>query len=236
MNVLIVEDAREIVEVISVGLETQWPDVTILSTGSGEEAIRLVRQEVPDIIILDLGLTDISGYEVLKRIREFSSVAIIILTARGDEANIFKGLEWGADDYMTKPFKQAELLARIRALLRRRAPVADEKMLTWGSLTYSPNARIAYAQGKEVQLSATEGRILQQLMENTGEVVSRNHLSVALWGEDFATLARLDHRLAESSLDKHVQRLRGKIERDVDFPEIVVTVPGSGYRIVKPGS
>ena len=236
MKILIVEDAHEIVEVLSVGLEAQWPDVEIISTPLGGMAVDLVRQETPDIVILDLGLTDISGYEVLKQVREFSNVPIMILSVRGDEADIFKGLEWGADDYMTKPFKQAELLARLRALLRRRATPDAEELLTCGNLTYDPKARVAYSQGKETLLTETEGRILKKLMESKGEVVARGLLAVAIWGEDFPTLARLDPRLADASLDRHIQQLRERIEKDADFPEIIITVPGEGYLLQKPGS
>ncbi|MEE8374341.1 MAG: response regulator transcription factor [Dehalococcoidia bacterium] len=233
MKVLIVEDAPEIVEVISVGLETQWPEVEIVSTGSGESGVKSAEKEMPDVIILDLGLPDISGYEVLKRVRKFSNVPIMILTVRADEADVFKGLEWGADDYMVKPFKQAELFSRIRALLRRVAPAPAEGPLVSGQLRFDPASRVAYCRGKESHLTETEGRLLRRLMESAGEAVARPLLAVAIWGEDSVTLGQLDRQGAEASLDRYVRRLREKIEGDADFPEIVITVPG-GHMLVKP--
>lgn len=233
MKVLIVEDAPEIVEVISVGLEAQWPEVEIVSTGLGESGVKSAKKEMPDVIILDLGLPDISGYEVLKRVREFSNVPIIILTVRADEADVFKGLEWGADDYMVKPFKQAELFSRIRALMRRAVPAPVEDLLVSGKLSFDPASRVVYCRGKESHLTETEGRLLRRLMESVGEVVARPLLAVTIWGEDSVTLGQLDRQGAEASFDRHVRRLREKVERDADFPEIVITVSG-GYTFVKP--
>ncbi|MEE8374134.1 MAG: response regulator transcription factor [Dehalococcoidia bacterium] len=233
MKVLIVEDAPEIVEVISVGLETQWPEVEIVSTGLGESGVKSAKKEMPDVIILDLGLPDISGYEVLKRVREFSNVPIIILTVRADEADVFKGLEWGADDYMVKPFKQAELFSRIRALMRRATLAPAEDLLVYGQLSFDPASRVVYCRGKESHLTETEGRLLRGLVESAGEVVARPLLAIAIWGEDSVTLGQLDRQGAEAALDRHVRRLREKIERDADFPEVVITVSG-GYTFVKP--
>jgi two-component system response regulator VicR len=235
MRVLVVEDSKAIVEVISVGLESRWPDIEIMTTGSGEAAVESAELVPPDIVLLDLGLADISGYEVLKRIRAFSNVPIIVLSVRAEEADVFRSLEWGADDYMTKPFSPAELFSRIQAVMRRRAPSAAGGVLTCGDLTLDPTSQVAHCQGRESRLTDTEGRILKKLMENAGVVVERGLLSVAVWGEDFATLNRLDPRLADASLGQHIRRLREKIERDADFPEMLITVPGSGYRLMAPG-
>ena len=119
MKVLIVEDDHEIVEIISLAFEIRWPEAELVSTHLGEQGISMVDAEEPDVIILDLGLPDISGFDVLKEVRTFSTVPILILTVRGEEADIVKGLEWGADDYMVKPFRQLELMSRAQAVMRR---------------------------------------------------------------------------------------------------------------------
>lgn len=118
VKILVIEDDREIVEVISVGFEMRWPGVKLVSTRLGREGVELAASENPDIIILDLGLPDVTGFEVLREIRAFSGVPILILTVRSEEADIDRGLEWGADDYMTKPFQQAELQSRVEVLIR----------------------------------------------------------------------------------------------------------------------
>ena len=119
MKVLIIEDDRDIVDVIKLAFDIRWPDAKIVSTHLGERGIELVEEESPDVVILDLGLVDVSGFDALKRIRMFSNVPVLILTVRAEESDIVRGLEWGADDYMVKPFRQLELLSRIRALVRR---------------------------------------------------------------------------------------------------------------------
>ena len=121
MKVLVIEDDREILEVISVGFEMGWPEVKLISTRLGREGVELAASENPDVVILDLGLPDITGFEVLNEIRAFSKVPILILTVRSDQADVVRGLELGADDYMTKPFRQAELQSRLEALI----PPAD---------------------------------------------------------------------------------------------------------------
>ena len=119
-KILIVEDNQEVVEAVSLAIQIRWPRSTIISTDSGRKGIELVIEKQPDMVILDLGLPDISGFEVLKDIRNFSSIPIIVLTVRGEEADVVRGLELGADEYIVKPFRQFELLSRIRALTRRR--------------------------------------------------------------------------------------------------------------------
>src|SRR4030042_1995566 len=122
MKVLVIEDDREIVDAISLAFQIRWPEAKLISTRLGQKGVELVESESPDIVILDLGLPDINGFEVLQAIRLFSQVPTIILTVRSDEADIVKGLEWGADDYITKPFRQLEFLARVKALIRRQSP------------------------------------------------------------------------------------------------------------------
>ncbi len=129
MKVLIIEDDREIIEAISLAFQIRWPEAKVVSTHCGANGAELVESETPDIVILDLGLPDVNGFEVLRQIRLFSHVPVVILTVRTDEADIVKGLEWGADDYITKPFRQLELLARVKALIRRQRPSEEEQVV-----------------------------------------------------------------------------------------------------------
>ena len=137
MKVLIIEDAPEIVEAVSIIIEMRWPEAKVISTALGEQGIDLAGSASPSVIILDLGLPDISGFDVLKRIRLFSDIPILILTVSSDEPSIVKGLEWGADDYIIKPFKQLELLSRIQGALRRYNTQGD-KPLVYGQLRFDP--------------------------------------------------------------------------------------------------
>jgi len=226
MKVLIIEDDNNIVEVVSLAFEIRWPEVKVVSTHLGENGVGMVEEENPDVVILDLGLPDISGFDVLKEIRNFSDVPILVLTVRGEEADVVKGLEWGADDYMVKPFRQLELLSRIKALIRRYSPSDGETPLTCGQLRYSPYTRQLYKGEKEINLTRTEGSILQQLMRNAGQVVSYHSLAEAVWGEDYSD--------ATDSLRVYVRRLREKMEVEPSKPQIILTKSSIGYLLVKP--
>ena len=178
MKILIIEDDKEIVEVITLAFEIRWPEMEIVSTHLGKHGAELVESEVPDMVVLDLGLPDTSGFDVLKEIRAFSKVPILILTVRGEESDIVRGLEWGADDYMTKPFRQLELLSRVKALTRRANPSASET-LVHGKLSYSPVSRILNNGDDEIDLTRTEGYILDHLMRNAGQVSTYTALAEA---------------------------------------------------------
>lgn len=225
MKILIIEDDREIIEVISLAFEIRWPEMVVVSTSLGKRGAELVESENPDLVILDLGLPDTSGFDVLKEIRVFSKVPILILTVRGEEADIVRGLEWGADDYMTKPFRQLELLSRIKALTRRAIPARDE-LLAHGKMTYSPNARSLNNHGTEINLTRTEGYILDHLMRNAGQISTYSGLAEATWGEDYPG--------ATENLRVYIRRLREKIESDPDNPRIILTRTGTGYYLAKP--
>jgi len=139
MKILVIEDSPAIVETISLALEMRWPEAKIISTALGENGVKMVETQSPDAVILDLGLPDSSGYDVLKRIRLFSQVPVLILTVRADESDIVKGLEWGADDYMIKPFKQLELLSRLKVIMRRRGSPASQTLVC-GALQFDPDS------------------------------------------------------------------------------------------------
>ncbi len=224
MKVLIVEDDREIIEAITLAFRIRWPEAQVISSRLGEKGVELVEKESPDIVILDLGLPDINGFEVLRQVRLFSSVPIIILTVRSDETDVVKGLEWGANDYITKPFRQMELLARVKALIRRQGP--EEEQFTCGPLHLNATTGQLYLDGKEVLLTATENRILGHLMKNAGHVVTHSSLAEAVWGSDYLGAA--------DSLKVYIRRLREKIEPEPSHPRIILTRTGIGYFLVKP--
>jgi two-component system KDP operon response regulator KdpE len=186
----------------------------------------LVENEKPDIVILDLGLPDINGYDVLKQIRMFSDIPVLILTARTEESDIVKGLEWGADDYMIKPFRQLELLSRIKALTRRRSNADNETPLAVGPLNFNPSTGQLNYNDKEISLTPTEGRILHHLMRNAGQVVTHSSLADAVWGEDYPG--------AVDSLKVYIRRLREKLETEPQQPQLILTKAGIGYLMIKP--
>lgn len=226
MKVLVIEDDKDIVEAISLAFQIRWPEAKLVSTHLGEKGIELVETESPDIVILDLGLPDISGFEVLKRIRLFSSIPIIILTVRSEEADIVKGLEWGADDYIVKPFRQLELLSRVQVQLRKQGTVGEEKPLMCGRLRFDPATRQLHYGEKEVNLTATESQIIYQLMKNAGRVVSHADVAEGVWGGDYPG--------AVDSLKVHIRRLREKLESDPSHPQLIVTKTGVGYSLTRP--
>jgi len=225
VNLLIIEDVPAIVEAISLVLEQRWPDINVISTALGEQGVKMAESESPDVIILDLGLPDISGFDVLKSIRTFSDVPILILTVRSAEYDIVKGLEWGADDYMVKPFRNLELLARINGIIRKHS-MTHEKSLIFGQLRFEPGSFQVFFPEREIQISFTEGIILGQLMRNAGKVVSYAILADAMWGDDFPE--------AKESIHVHIRHLREKLEADPSKPKIILNKPGIGYYLAKP--
>jgi DNA-binding response OmpR family regulator len=225
MKILIIEDSPIIVETITLALEMRWPDTKIIDTTRGEKGLEMIEAESPDIIILDIGLPDISGFDVLKRIRLFSNIPILILTARSDEADIVKGLEWGADDYMVKPFKQLELQARINGIIRRRSFLKDESLIV-GNLRFDPGSMRLFSGRTEINISRTEGLILGTLMRNPGNVVNYGVIAEAIWGDDFAE--------ASNSVRVHIRHLREKLEADAGKPQLILTKTGIGYYLAKP--
>lgn len=225
MKVLIIEDDREIVEAISLAFQIRWPEAKVVSTHLGEKGVELVESEAPDIVILDLGLPDISGFEVLDQIRRFSNVPTIILTVRSEEADVVRGLECGADDYITKPFRQLELLARVKALIRRQSPSEEETVIA-GALRLDATTGQLHHDGKEIALTITESRILNHLMKNAGYVTTHSSLAEAVWGDDYPGVV--------DSLKVHIRRLREKIEADPSHPQLILTKTGVGYFLTKP--
>lgn len=224
MKVLIIEDDREIVEAISLAFQIRWPEARVISTRLGNKGSELVEKESPNLVILDLGLPDASGFDVLRQIRLFSHVPVIILTAKSEENDIVRGLEYGADDYITKPFRQLELLARVKALIRRHHPAEDQQVI-YGALRLDPvTGQLQYGK-KEITLTLTENRILTHLMKSGGYVATHSSLARAIWNNDYPGSA--------DSIKVHIRRLREKIEADPSHPRLILTRTGVGYLLAK---
>ena len=185
MKILVVEDDKNIVETLSIALGIRWPDAAVITTELGQEGIRIVQEEVPDAVVLDIGLPDISGYDVLKEIRSFSNVPVIILTLRHEEADIIRGLELGADDYQVKPFRPMELLSRIQAQVRRVNPALAEKPMRCGSLQFTPLNRKVFFKKREIHLTSTESLILNELIRNSDKAVTYSRLCEVIWGIEY---------------------------------------------------
>ena len=231
MKVLIVEDAPDIVEAISLCFELRWPEVKVVSTAKGDKGLTLAETESPDVIILDLGLPDMDGFEVLKDIRSFSNVPIIIVTVRGDEMDRVRGLELGADDYITKPFSHMELLARIKAVLRRaHMPELKAKERSFHSpgLTINFATRTVTVNGQLVRLTPTEYSLLHYLALNEGAVLTHRALLEKVWGGEYAD--------SPEYLKVYIQRLRNKLEEDPTNPRLLISERGLGYKLVRPPS
>ena len=224
MKILVVDDEKLLVKGIRFNLENEGYDVI---TGSdGMEAVELAGSENPDLIVLDLMMPRLDGLEACGKIREFSDVPIIMLTAKADDMDKLMGFEHGADDYLTKPFNILELKARLKALLRRsrsgrRQEEKPDSKLVCGHITLDRDARDAFNDGKLVDLTAKEFDLMELLMRNPNRVYSREALLNAIWGYDTSSDIR--------TVDVHIRRLREKLERSPAAPEHIMTKWGVGY-------
>ena len=222
-KILIVDDERVLVKGIKFNLEHEGYQVQ--DAYDGEEAVELAREGGFDLIILDLMMPKIDGLQACMRIREFSNVPIIMLTARSEDTDKIIGFECGADDYITKPFNILELKARVRALLRRAGMAAQQKggggKLTMGHITLDADARAAWKDGQSVELTAKEFDLMELLLRNPGRVYSRENLLNVVWGYEYAG----DYR----TVDVHIRRLREKLELDPANPQYILTKWGVGY-------
>jgi DNA-binding response OmpR family regulator len=227
VRILIVDDDAEIRASVRLGFELQWRDVEIREAATGAEALRLVEELRPELVLLDVGLPDLDGYAVLREIRAFSAVPVIMLTARDEPIDKVRGLEAGADDYVGKPFDHLELLARVRAVLRRvdrKAPVARVAPYRNGELEIDVDARDTRVGGRRVALTATEWRLLDVLVANAGWIVPHERLQARVWGRD--------EPADIESLRVYVRRLRAKLGDDATRPRYLETVRGLGYRLL----
>lgn len=226
-RILLVDDEPLIVDSLSYSLEREGFEVK--SAMDGTRALEFADKFDPDLIVLDLLLPDISGFEVCRRLREKSSTPVIMLTALGEEIDRVQGLEVGADDYLAKPFSFRELLARIRATIRRvelDKQAQQAQPVSLKNLSLDPVARRVYKHKNELQLSAREFDLLAALMTNAGRAMSREELLQLVWGDEWIGDPR--------TLDVHVRWLRLKVEDDPAVPQYIQTVRGFGYRFAGP--
>ena len=226
-KILLVEDDASLIELVTYNLEKEGFDV--VRTGDGEEALTLAEEEKPDLVILDWMIANLSGIEVCRRLRRAPATAnlpIVMLTARGDEADRIRGLETGADDYMTKPFSPRELLARIRAVLRRLRPALQGGALEFAGIAMDTTAHRVTRDGRTVQLGPTEFRLLRHFLEHPGRVFSREQLLDAVWGRDVYVEQR--------TVDVHIRRLRKAVNAGPtgeELPDLIRTVRSAGYSL-----
>lgn len=229
MKVLLIEDDPATVESVSLAFELRWPGTTFLCTGKGGEGVELVEKESPDVVVLDLGLPDIDGMQVLHEIRQFSDVPVVILTGRTGDTDIIKGLEDGAEDYVTKPFNPMVLLSHVKSVLgRARMPElrGNQARVDGKELSIDVASRRVTVRGKPVALTATEWVLLSELVRNESRVVSQQRLADRLWGADMVA--------SESAIRQYISRLRTKLGDNPQAPTIILTEYGTGYRFMRP--
>jgi len=219
-----IEDEKSIIDAINVALEFRWPEAKLVSSTTGKKGILMVRKESPDIVILDLNLPDISGFEVLKEIRTFSSVPVIILTVRSEDEDMLKGLEAGADDYITKPFNYMTLLARIKAVLRR-----TEAIPYTGKHDNAVNTRLKIdfvnqkvkVDNRLIKLTPVEYKLLALLVKNHDQIVAYNKITDEVWGKDYTGQTE--------NIRISIRRLRKKLLDNP--PDMIINKRGYGYTL-----
>ena len=222
-RILVVDDEPSIIKFLRANLEAKGYEVLVAMNGA--EALQTFEMELPDLMILDIMMPKMDGFEVCRRLREWSQTPIIMLSARGDVGDKVKCLDLGADDYITKPFGKDELVARVKAVLRRTesaATVPSQPAFTSSDLEISFAQRQVTIAGKEVKLTPTEYNLLQELVLNAGKVLTHTHLLNKVWGSEY--------REDTQYLHVFVRRLRAKLEPDPTNPAYIVTVPGVGYQ------
>jgi len=222
-RILVVDDEISIIKFLRANLESKG--YKVFAAMDGAEALQAIEMELPDLVILDIMMPKMDGFEVCRQLREWSQIPIIMLSARGDESDKVKCLDLGADDYMTKPFDKNELIARVKAVIRR-AKVAhtmpSKPSFASGDLKVNFAQRIVTVAGEEIKLTPTEYNLLQELTLNAGKVLTHAHLLNKVWG--------LEYREERQYLHVFIRRLRAKIEPDLTKPKYIITVPGIGYQ------
>lgn len=222
MKILIVEDETTLLETVEMRFRKEG--FSTFTATSAEEGMRIYRRVRPDLLILDIMLPQRSGLDLCKAIRKESSVPIIFLTARVEDADRIQGLEIGGDDYVTKPFNLSELVARVKAVLRRSTGEAPYEVVQSGNLVIDPRSHTATLDSKELKLSPKEFALLHFLARNKGQVFSRDALLDRVWGKD----AYVEPR----TVDVHIRWLRSRIEEDATNPKRIITMRGVGYKFV----
>jgi len=221
VRILTVEDDERIRTAVSLALQEEGWEVE--ETSNGEDALAAFSRQPSDVVLIDIMLPGIDGFEVCRKIRRLGDVPIVMVTARSDSHDVVAGLEAGADDYLRKPFDPKELSARVRALLRRSKTIGATSNFLFDQLEIIADEGLVRINGREVHLTRTEFKLLIELATNSGKVLSREDLLERVWGYDYFGDSRL--------VDVHVRRLRTKVEIDPANPKYVVTVRGMGYKL-----
>jgi two-component system KDP operon response regulator KdpE len=226
-RVLVVDDEQRILNFLNSKLKVSGYEV--ITAANGAEALEQVQAQEPDLVVLDVMMPGMDGFETLKELRTFSPVPVIILSAKGANADKVKGLHLGADDYLAKPFSPDELIARIEAVRRRLAPAEKRKVyeqLSLGELTIDFKKRLVIVAGEETRLTRIEWLLLSELAQNAGRLMLYGELLTRIWGPEYRDDVQI--------LRTWVSRLRGKIERDPNNPTLIRTIPKTGYMIDQP--
>lgn len=229
IKIMVVDDDPDVVEAISLSFGLQWPSSTVVGFATGKAALQRFGQEKPDVVLLDVGLPDIDGFEICRRLREQSEVPILMISAREEEIDKVHGLEIGADDYITKPFGYMELSARIRAVMRRTQlpPTSPVAKFTAGHLSINFATHEVTVHEQLVRLTPTEYKLLYHLSRNCGQIMLHDTLLTRVWGPEYK--GEIDY------LRIYVRRLRERIEDDPQHPRLILTERGVGYRFAVPG-
>lgn len=224
MKVVVIEDEKTIIDAVSLAFEFRWPGIKLAAAVTGKDGIRLIKKESPDVVILDINLPDLSGFDVLKEIRSFSQVPVIILTVRSDDTDMLRGLEGGADDYIIKPFNYLTLLARVKTVLRR----TEKNSLKNAQITaVGPRLKVDIINQKvqvdyrPVSLTPVEYRLLVMLVKNKDKIVDSHQIIEEIWGKDESRDTK--------NVRTYIRRLRKKLQDNP--PNLIVNKHGAGYML-----
>jgi len=226
VKILIIEDDNKIVDAVSFAFRAGWPEVDIVTTDWGQEGVSMVETEHPDVVILDLGLPDINGLDALKQIRGFSEVPVLVLSANDEEIIIVQAFGLGASDYVCKPFRPMELIARVRRLVTQSTCSGPASSIAWGPFLLDTAKRELKYRDMVIILRSIECIILAELIDRYPAVVRYSDLANAVWGDDYLS--------ATKCLKVHIYNLREKIEADPGNPRIILNKSGTGYYIAMP--
>jgi two-component system KDP operon response regulator KdpE len=227
MKILVIDDEPDVIESVSLGFTLQWREVDVLGAETGEAGLDMIEREHPDIVLIDVGLPGMDGFEVLRQVRAFSDVPVVMLTARDDAMDKVKGLELGADDYVTKPFNHLELMARVKAVLRRLAmPAPASRAPSFRSVDLEVDfaRQEARLRGERLDLTPTEYKLLYHLVRNAGHILQHGTLLAKVWGREY--IDEVDY------IRVYIRRLRDKLGDDPEDPRYIRTERGLGYRFI----